>query len=129
LGLRGVAKIDFKYGPDGRLYLFEINARLTLWAHPGARAGVNLAAIMYADLVGVGRPQSRTTRACLDWVHPKDVLAARAHGIPLREWLRWLWRAHPVTGVWRWDDPLPLLGMAAIRIRDAALGSPANHAD
>jgi D-aspartate ligase len=129
LDLRGVAKIDFKYGPDGRLYLFEINARLTLWAHPGARAGVNLPALMYADLTGAPRPQSHTTRVGLDWVHPKDVLAARAHGISMTEWVRWLWRTHPVAGVWRWDDPLPLLGMAAIRAKCAALGSPANHAD
>ena len=129
LGLRGVAKIDFKYGPDGRLYLFEINARLTLWAHPGARAGVNLAALMYADLTGTPRPHTRTCRPCLDWVHPKDVLAARAHGISLADWLRWLWRTHPVTGVWRWDDPLPLLGMAAIRAKGAAFGSSANDVD
>ena len=37
LDLRGVAKLDFKYGPDGRLYLFEINARHALGT-PG-RAG------------------------------------------------------------------------------------------
>jgi D-aspartate ligase len=122
LDLRGVAKLDFKYGPDGRLYLFEINARLTLWAHPGARAGVNLPAIMYADLTGAPRPQSRRAR-CLDWVHPKDVLAARAHGVSTSEWLTWLWRTHPVKGVWRWDDPGPLLGMLAVRVKAAALGS------
>ena len=129
LGLRGVAKIDFKYGPDGRLYLFEINARLTLWAHPGARAGVNLAAIMYADLTGTPRPQPRASAACLDWVHPKDVLAARAHGISMTEWLAWLWRTNPVKGVWRWDDPGPLLGMAAIRLKGAVLGSSVSEVD
>jgi D-aspartate ligase len=122
LNLRGVAKLDFKYGPDGSLYLFEINARLTLWAHPGARAGVNLPAIMYADLTGAPRPQPCRTR-CLDWVHPKDVLAARAQGIPMSEWLSWLWRTHPVKGVWRWDDPGPLLGMLAVRVKAAAHGS------
>jgi hypothetical protein len=47
----------------------------------------------------------------------------------LATWLRWLWRAQPVKGVWRWDDPLPLRGMAAIRAKGAALGSPANHVD
>jgi hypothetical protein len=32
--------------------------------------------------------------------------------------------------VWRWDDPLPLLGMAAIRAKGAALGSsPSAHID
>jgi hypothetical protein len=30
-----------------------------------------------------------------------------------------------VKGVWRWDDPLPLLGMLAIRIKGAATGSSA----
>jgi predicted ATP-grasp superfamily ATP-dependent carboligase len=129
LGLRGVAKLDFKYAPDGRLYLFEINARLTLWAHPGARAGANLAATVYADLTGTPRPQPRATRPQLDWVHPKDVLAARAHGISTAEWLRWLWRANPVKGVWRWDDPGPLLGMAAVRLRSAALRSSAVDVD
>ncbi len=125
VGLRGVAKLDFKYGPDGCLYLFEINARLTLWAHPGARAGVNLPAIMYADLTGRPRPECRPTRAGLDWVHPKDVLAARAHGISMAEWLTWLWRTRPVKAVWRWDDPGPLLGMLAVQVKGAARGSSA----
>lgn len=131
LDLRGVAKLDFKYGPDGRLYLFEINARLTLWAHPGARAGVNLPAIMYADLTKCPRERElSTTRACLDWVHPKDLLAARAHGVSTTEWLRWMWQSKPVKAVWRWDDPLPLIGMLAVRVKGAATGSSsASHVD
>jgi predicted ATP-grasp superfamily ATP-dependent carboligase len=128
LDLRGVAKIDFKYCPDGRLYLFEINARLTLWAHPGARAGVNLPAIMYADLTGRPRPAGRP-RTRVDWVHPKDVLAARAHGITTTQWLSWLWRTRPVTGVWKWDDPGPLLGMLAVRVKGKAFRSPPPAAD
>jgi hypothetical protein len=43
--------------------------------------------------------------------------------------LRWLWRAQPVKGVWRWDDPGPLLGMAAVRLKSAALGSSAVDVD
>ena len=129
LDLRGVAKLDFKYCPDGKLYLFEINARLTLWAHPGARAGVNLPALMYADLTGTPRPQPSRTHTCLDWVHPKDVLAARAHGISLAQWVTWLARTHPVKGVWRWDDPMPLLGMLAVRVKGRALGSSATPLD
>ena len=125
-----MAKLDFKYGPDGRLYLFEINARLTLWAHPGARAGVEPARRSCTQTSpGAPRPQPRSTRACLDWVHPKDVLAARANGISMAEWLRWLWRTHPVTGVWRWDDPGPLLGMLAVRVKGAALGTSAATPD
>lgn len=129
LDLRGVAKIDFKLGPDGRLHLFEINARLTLWAHPGAQAGVNLPAIMYADLTGRPRPDSTRTRTHVDWVHPKDVVAARAHGISMTQWLSWMWRTRPVTGVWKWDDPGPLLGMAAVRVKGKAFRSPTPAAD
>ena len=129
LDLRGVAKIDFKRAPDGALYLLEINARLTLWAHPGARAGVNLGALVYADLTGTPRPQPRPLRRELDWVHPKDVIAAKAHGICTREWVRWLVRNNPVSGVWRWDDPGPLLGMAAVRVRSKVLGTPAAEVD
>jgi predicted ATP-grasp superfamily ATP-dependent carboligase len=128
LDLRGVAKIDFKYCPDGRLYLFEINARLTLWAHPGARAGVNLPAIMYADLTGRPRPATRAVTR-VDWVHPKDALAARAHGLTTAQWLSWLWRTRPVTGVWKWDDPGPLLGMLAVRVKGKAFRSPPAAAD
>lgn len=124
LDLRGVAKLDFKYCPDGQLYLFEINARLTLWAHPGARAGVNLAALMYADLTGTPRPQPSRTHTCVDWVHPKDVLAARAQGIPMSQWLRWMRRPHTVKGVWRWNDPLPLLGMVGVHVKEAVHGKP-----
>ena len=127
--LRGVAKLDFKYSPDGRLYLLKINARLTLWAHAGARAGVNLPAIMYADLVGKPRPERAKNHACLNWVHPKDVLAARAQGISISEWLMWLWRTRPVMAVWRWDDPLPLLAMLAARVKSAGRGSSATDID
>lgn len=122
LDLRGVAKIDFKRAPDGTLYLLEINARLTLWAHPGARAGVNLGALVYADLTATPRPRARPLCRELDWVHPKDVIAAKEHGICTREWLRWLVRGNPVKGVWRWDDPGPLLGMAAVRVRSKVFG-------
>jgi D-aspartate ligase len=122
LDLRGVAKIDFKYAPDGRLYLLEINARCNLWLHAGARAGVNLAATMYADLTGRSRPDTSSTRTGLSWVHPKDVLAARRDGMSTRDWMTWVWRTRSVKALWRWDDPLPLLGMMAIWAKGAASG-------
>src|SRR6266498_4021241 len=56
LGLRGVAKLDFKRAPDGTLHLLEVNPRFNLWHHPGARAGVNLPALVFADLTGRPRP-------------------------------------------------------------------------
>ena len=47
LGLRGVAKFDFKRAADGRLFLLEVNPRFNLWHHPGALAGVNLPALVF----------------------------------------------------------------------------------
>jgi D-aspartate ligase len=62
LELRGVAKVDFKRAPDRSLYLLEVNPRFNLWHHPGARAGVNLPALVYADLTGRARPARRPVR-------------------------------------------------------------------
>jgi hypothetical protein len=61
--LTGGAKLDFKSAPDGRLLLLEINPRFNLWHHLGAVAGVNLPALVYADLVGLPRPATRPARA------------------------------------------------------------------
>lgn len=109
IGLRGVAKFDFKRSPQGDLYLLEINARFSLWHHLGARGGVNIPAMVYADLTG-GRwesnPTDRVTRAT--WVHPKDVLAASRAGVPWRRWLPWAAHAD-AKAFWAWNDPLPLL--------------------
>jgi D-aspartate ligase len=66
LGITGVVKLDFKRAPDGRLFLLEVNPRFNLWHHPGAVAGVNIPAIIYADMVGVSRP-SASLRAGVRW--------------------------------------------------------------
>ena len=124
IDLRGVAKLDFKYAPDGRLYLLEINARFSLWVHPGARAGVNLPALVYADVSDRRRPACALTRVGLNWVHPKDLVAARQQGVWASEWLRWVWRTRPVKAVWRWDDPGPLMGMMAVRAKGKSRRSP-----
>lgn len=112
VGLRGVAKADFKRDPDGRLWLLEVNPRFTLWAHPAAVAGVNLAALVVADLLGRPRPLAARARAGVRWVLPlEDARAARADGVPLHAWLRWAVRCQAISGFSR-TDPLPLLAEA-----------------
>ncbi len=109
LGLRGVAKFDFKRGPDGRLYLLEVNPRFTLWHHLGARAGVNIPAIVYGDLVGLPRPGVRQARAGARWCKPwDDVAAARAAGVSFVRWLPWALGCDALRVV-AWDDPMPLI--------------------
>lgn len=110
LGLHGVAKLDFKRASDGRLFLLEVNPRFNLWHHVGARAGVNLPALVYADLVGEPRPHTVAARAGVRWCQPwLDVRAARQAGV---SWLAWLWwtLGCEAKRTVAWDDPLPLVG-------------------
>ncbi len=109
LGLRGVAKLDFKRAPDGRLFLFEVNARFNLWHLPGAIAGVNLPALVYADLAERPRPRIGPVRAGVTWSLPwKDVRAAREAGMSLAGWLAWQLRSDS-SHVISLDDPMPFL--------------------
>jgi len=112
VGLRGVAKLDFKRGPDGRLHLLEINPRFTLWHHPAALAGVNVPLLVYGDLTGAPRPPLRKARAGVQWCKLwQDWAPARAAGVPLWRWLAWALRCQAKRAM-SWDDPLPLVGAA-----------------
>ena len=112
LGLRGIAKLDFKRDAEGELWLLEVNPRFNLWHHAGAIAGVNLPALAYADLAGLPRPAASEARAGVRWVHPVlDYAASRAEGVPLGQWLVWLARSEARSGLAP-DDPMPLLARA-----------------
>jgi predicted ATP-grasp superfamily ATP-dependent carboligase len=108
LGVRGLVKVDFKRDPEGALQLLEVNPRASLWLHPGAVAGVNLAALQYADLTGGTRPAVRLSPG-VTWMAPgDDCRAARADGVPAAAWLGELLRCQARSGA-AWDDPGPLL--------------------
>lgn len=108
ISLRGVAKFDFKRDPGGRLHLLEINPRFNLWHHLGAVAGVNLPAIVHADLTGRPRPAAARARPGACWCHiSKDRLAARESGVSLARWLAWVARAEAKAIAL--DDPMPFL--------------------
>jgi len=109
LDLRGVAKLDFKRGPDGTLFLFEVNARFNLWHLPGAIAGVNLPALVYADLTGTPRPPVGPVRPGVTWSLPwKDLRAARESGMSPAAWLAWQARSDS-RHVMALDDPMPFV--------------------
>jgi D-aspartate ligase len=109
LGVRGVAKLDFKRDDNGRLHLLEINPRFNLWHHPGAVAGVNLPAMVYADLTGGERPSAGRPPRRVLWCDPlADMRAAYAQGISPLAWLRWVRGCDAICGLSR-DDPLPFL--------------------
>lgn len=125
LGLRGVAKFDFKRDPRGRLHLLEVNPRFNLWHHPGALAGVNLPAIVHADMTGRPRPPARPARAGVRWCTlPGDLSAARAGGVSLASWLAWAAGCEAKSNA-AWDDPVPLLDGVWQRLVSRYGGRPA----
>jgi len=116
LELRGVAKVDFKRGPDGTLNLLEVNPRFNLWHYPGACAGVNLPALVYARLLGHSTPRQPAARGGVTWCSPHDLRAARAQGVGLLSWLRWAAACDAMSG-FAWDDPFPIPRAALSRVR------------
>ena len=116
LELQGVVKVDFKRGPDGRLKLLEVNPRFNLWHHPGALAGVNLPALVYARLLGRPLPAPARARQGVTWCSSHDLRAARAQGVGMLPWLRWV-AACDATSGFSWDDPLPIPRAALARAR------------
>ena len=109
LGLRGVAKFDFKRDPDGGLHLLEVNPRFNLWHHLGAVAGVNLPALVYRDLLGMPRAGTPArARAGVRWCRlSDDWRAAKASGMSLRAWLAWALRCEAKSVMWQ--DPMPFV--------------------
>ena len=104
-----MAKLDFKRAPSGRLYLLEVNARFNLWHLPGAVAGVNLPALVYADLAGLPRPPVGPIRPGVTWSVPWfDLMAARDEGVSLPRWLAWQARCD-TRHVMSLDDPMPFV--------------------
>jgi CelD/BcsL family acetyltransferase involved in cellulose biosynthesis/predicted ATP-grasp superfamily ATP-dependent carboligase len=109
LALTGVAKLDFKRDPQGALRLLEINPRFNLWHHPGALAGINIPALVYADLAGLPRPPVARARPGVRWCRVwKDFPAARSAGMPLNAWLSWAMACEAKSSL-SWDDPMPFL--------------------
>jgi CelD/BcsL family acetyltransferase involved in cellulose biosynthesis/predicted ATP-grasp superfamily ATP-dependent carboligase len=109
IALTGVAKLDFKRDPQGNLRLLEINPRFNLWHHAGALAGVNIPALVYADLTGAPRPPAVRVKAGIRWCRLwKDHPAAVESGLPLTTWALWALRCEAKSSL-AWDDPMPFL--------------------
>lgn len=125
LRFTGVAKLDFKCDAAGRLHLLEINPRFSLWHHPAARAGVNLPALVWADLVGAERPNVGPPLPGVTWVSPGDLEAALAEGLGVRGWFTTA-RAAQARSMVSWRDPLPLLWLLWQRARPRSL-APRRH--
>jgi predicted ATP-grasp superfamily ATP-dependent carboligase len=127
IGLKGVAKLDFKRDPAGGLHLLEVNPRFNLWHNLGAVAGVNLPALVYADMAGMPRPAVRRARTGARWcMLAKDLRSAREAGIPVTAWLPWAMGCE-AKSVLAWDDPLPYLMPRLYRLRHPVRSDTPGH--
>ena len=123
LGLIGVAKLDFKRAPDGSLQLLEANPRFTLWHLPGAAAGVNIPAVVYADLLDLPRPRIGPVRPGVRYSVPwHDYRAVRANGTSLARWAAWQARCDTRHNL-ALDDPMPFVGGMVLKKLRARAGA------
>lgn len=109
LGLRGVAKLDFKRDPTGKLWLLEVNPRFNLWHRLGADAGINIPALVFQDLTEQHRPDTCSAQEGATYCRGiEDWRAARQEGVGLLTWLRFVTGSETRSGL---DprDPLALL--------------------
>jgi len=129
LGFTGVAKIDFKRAPDDALKILEVNPRFNLWHHLAAVAGLNIPALVYADLVDGTRPPVAPVPPGITWSAPwADLRAFRAAGRSPLAWAAWTARCDAVSGL-AWDDPLPFVcGQLAPRVAGRLRPLPASPA-
>lgn len=113
----GVAKVDLKLGPDGSLYVLEINARCSLWNHPGALAGVNIPAAMYRRLTDGNVPELPRARPGVTWCQLwGDSLAARSHGVGVADWVRFVRQSEARRAMHK-DDPGAAMGVVSYGAR------------
>ena len=115
LGLRGVAKLDFKRDLDGRLWLLEVNPRFNLWHHVGAAAGADILGSVWAELLGLPRPPVTRARPGVTWCRLEhDIVAAHQQGMKLARWSRWAVSSDTKSTV-DFADPLPWLMGSALK--------------
>src|SRR5205085_2915443 len=108
-GLEAIAQ-ELIPGPEDRIESYHVYVD-----DAGAVAGVNLPAIVHADLTGRRRPPVGRARAGVRWIWPRaDAAAARSSGVPRLSWLLWALRSE-TNSSFALSDPAPYL---VRRLRD-----------
>jgi D-aspartate ligase len=119
---RGLANVEFKRDArDGVLKLIECNHRFTATNELMRAAGVDLALLVYDDLLGRPTPRQRSFRTGVRLWEPiadsHAYLRLRGEGaLSLADWVGSL--LHPQhMPLFRWDDPMPALAHATRRVQ------------
>jgi len=118
MGYYGLAEVEFKQDPrDGRFKVLDVNARTWGYHTLGHAAGVDFAAMLFADQAGErvttcrARPGVRWVRLVTDL--PTGVLEVASRRVGLGEYLRTV-RDADAESVFCRDDPMPGLAELAL---------------
>jgi predicted ATP-grasp superfamily ATP-dependent carboligase len=120
-GVRGLANVEFKRdGRDGTLRLIECNHRFTASNELIQVAGIDLAWLSYARVIGAPLPRLDAYRTGVTlWNPVRDLRSLASHTMRgdgrLSDRLPGLLRRH-VMPVFRWDDPLPTIAHHASKL-------------
>jgi len=119
LGYRGYGEIEFKKHPQtGRLYLIEINARLSTLNVLFDKCGLEFTYVMYRDLIGKPLPEHhlKEDQPWAFWHAYEDMISVSAYlksgqltpAQVIRPWLS----HHKAHAIWAADDIKPLFSFA-----------------
>jgi len=118
MGYYGLVELEFKRDErSGTVKLLDVNARTWGYHGLGAAAGVDFAALLHQDQMGLPVPSCRA-RAGVRWVRlatdvPNALRDIARRRLRLMDYLRTL-RGIDVGAVWAADDPLPALAELGI---------------
>ena len=126
IGYVGFTGVEFaEDAKTGETFFLELNARAVLPNRLLADAGVDLTAVAYLEMCGLGQPQAMIQRDEVYWIDfqhdiPSGAVRWSRGELSLRGWLRDAWRA---TSFATWDrhDPRPFLASLR-RMGSIALG-------
>lgn len=121
LGYRGYGEIEFKrHASTGKLYMIEINARLSSLNVLFDACGVEFTYIMYRDLIGDPVPDYhlREDRPWVFWHAYEDFISVtgylRKKQLGLKQVLRPWFRHHKAHAIWASDDIKPFFAFSKL---------------
>jgi predicted ATP-grasp superfamily ATP-dependent carboligase len=126
MGHRGIASAEFKRDArDGRLKFIEVNGRSFVYNGLVRRAGLDLAALAWADYTGErpGPQRPRGWRGSWIHLHPDllhSIASRRVAPLTLRDFIA-PYRGRWIEAVWSARDPLPFAAQWVHRPRRTAV--------